>query len=105
MKELKKEIKKNYIGCTWFYKQNQKFYSGAIVLYLLQAMAFNAIMDVPSLIFILIMVAGYVVRKEITIIFRTYSFFMTYWLNFIVFIKFAHDVIVKIPFIEEHLKT
>jgi hypothetical protein len=68
-------------------------------------MAFNALMDCVSLILLLGMVGAYVVRKEITMQYRTYTFFVVYWLNMIVFIKFSHDIIIKIPFVEEHLKT
>ena len=50
----------------------------------------------PSMIFILFLSAFYQMRKDFTLAYRTYSFFIIYWLQFCTLLKLLHDVIVKV---------
>ena len=63
LKDLRKEVKKNFIGSQWFYNMNQKFFIVALTAQLFEAMSFNSCSDIPSLFFILVMFAFYLQRK------------------------------------------
>jgi hypothetical protein len=67
---------------------------------LLSAMTFNAIIDVPTLLFLLLLAALYPIRKDITLFYRGFSFFIIYWIQLITWLKILHDVLIGIDFVQ-----
>lgn len=53
---------------------------GALIFALFSAMTFNAVIDIPTLIFLLLLSMFYPIRKDYTMAYRGFSFFTIYWI-------------------------
>jgi hypothetical protein len=68
-----------YLDCGWFYNQNQRFFVLSLLSLLFEAMNFNSLSDIPPLFLLLLMFAFYGVRKQYSIIYRNFTFFIMYF--------------------------
>lgn len=75
LKELHAKIPRSFVGSKWIYKQNQLAYITIMASSIFRAMVWNNIMDVPGLLIILLIVAFYQMRKDISAFYRPFSFF------------------------------
>jgi len=67
-------------------------------------MSFNTLLDLPILIIVLVLVAFYDLRKNYTVIYRSYCFFVVYWMQTVMIIKLIHDILVRTYFIKTWLE-
>lgn len=101
--ELRKKISKSYIGASWYYSKNQIFYVLGLICYLIQAMAFNAVADLPALFVTLFVIGAYPMRREISKWYRILNFVQVYLYQLTLLVKLVHDVIVRIKLVEHYL--
>lgn len=67
-------------------------------------MTFNAAIDIPTLVFLLLLAMFYPIRKDHTIVYRTFCFFTIYWVQLITYLKIMHDVLIGIDFVQHNLR-
>jgi len=89
----------NFVDSHHFYTWNTTFFILSIILVLFQAMVNNSASDIPSLFFILILFATYMFRKKYTKVYLQYTFFVIYYLHFILILKIINEIMVNIDFI------
>ena len=103
LKALHEEISKNYICASWFYHKNQFFYLGSLLFAMLSAMTFNAVIDLPTMMLLLLLAMFYPIRKDYTVVYRTASFVTIYFVQLITYLKIMHDVLIGIDFVQSYL--
>lgn len=94
LKELHAKIPRSFVGSKWIYNQNQLAYLTIMTSSIFRAMVWNNVMDVPGMLLILLTIAFYQMRKDISAFYRPLSFFLVYWIQTVLIIKFIHDMIV-----------
>lgn len=70
----------------------------------MQAMAFPSVSEIPTFVFILLMIAFYAIRKEAASAYRRFTFFVVHWIQITMMIKFMFRVTIRIPFISDFFK-
>ena len=63
-------------------------------------MNFNSCSDIPALFFMLLLFAFYGVRKQYSILYRKYSFFVVYFIQTVLTLKMFNDILLRIDFIQ-----
>lgn len=101
---MEKCIKKNFIDAEYFYQFNQKFFALAFMFELFTAMSFNSCSDIPCLFILLILAAFYGQRKQYSRAYRQGSFFVVYFIMFMLVLKLINDILNRIPFIKDFMK-
>jgi hypothetical protein len=94
----------NFVGCDSFYRMNQKFFIGSLLFAILQAMSFPSCSEVPAMLMIILIFSFYLIRKDIAAVYRRYSFFVIYYLQFTLTLKFLYRVVSGIDFIDNYFK-
>jgi len=69
-----------------------------ILFELFQAMIFNSCSDIPTLFMLLVMFAFYAYRKVYTKSFLRYTFFVVYFIHFVLVLKLIYNTLIKIDF-------
>jgi maltodextrin utilization protein YvdJ len=62
METMSKEIFRNYIDCTWFTSANKSVFLTLVFFQIMMAVGFNSVIDVPTMIFIIIVFATFSLR-------------------------------------------
>jgi hypothetical protein len=93
---LKKKIKTNIVGSNRFYKYNQFFFMISLFCVFLESVTYNSISCVPGMMMILGLGAMYDLRKKYSKFYRTYTFNVAYWVQFIFIVKWCVDIFVSI---------
>lgn len=68
-------------------------------------MTFNAVIDLPTMMLLLLLAMFYPIRKDYTVVYRTYSFVTIYLVQLITYLKIMHDVLIGIDFVQSYLNT
>jgi hypothetical protein len=102
MKEVSKYF--THVDSEYFHKKNQVFFLFSILFVLFQGMLNNSCADIPSLLMILALMSAYPYRKQYTKSFLQYTFFVMYYLQFILCLKLINECFVKIEFIQDLMK-
>lgn len=63
MEKLANSLNRNYIDCKWFQKCTKASFLLAIIFQLLQAMAFNGVVDVPTMLLLVTTKTVFAFRK------------------------------------------
>ena len=71
---------------------------------LFTAMSFNSCSDIPCLFILLILAAFYGQRKQYSRAYRQGSFFIVYFIMFMLVLKLVNDILNRIPFIKDFMK-
>lgn len=100
---MKKEIKTNLIGNERFYKLNQIFFGLGLFSKLLEAVTFNSLSCLPGLFMVLGLFAMYDLRKKYSKAYRTFSFNVVYFIQYMMIVKLSMKVFIHIPNINAHL--
>jgi hypothetical protein len=98
--ELKKKIPANFVDSYHYFTWDRIFFVLSLLSTLFQAMVNNSAADIPSLFFILIMFATYMFRKTFTKIYLQYTFFVMYYLHFVLLLKLSNEILVNIDFVQ-----
>jgi len=102
MKEMSDEIFRNYIDCQWFTSANKGVFLTMILFQIMMALNFNSIIDVPILIFVVLVFSCFPQRKTFPRFYQCYVFFVAYSINLVSIVKVFYAIIVQIPYIQEY---
>ena len=91
----------SYVDCDYVYSFDRYYFIFSLAFVLFQGMLNNSCIDLPSLELILGLVAAYPYRKYYTKTVLEYTFFVIYYLAFIITIKLVQEIFVKIEFIQD----
>lgn len=100
---MKKEIKTNLIGCERFYKFNQPFFALGLLAALIESVTFNSLSSLPGIFFVVGLFAMYDLRKKYSKTYRTYSFNVVYYLQYMMIVKISAEIYMNIPAVNMHL--
>lgn len=103
LNELRREIRTNLIGNGKFYKFNQLFFELGLLGKIIESVTFNSLSCVPGLIMILILGAMYELRKKFSKSYRTYSFNVVYFIQYMMIVKISGEMFMNIPNINASL--
>lgn len=92
-----KKISINWIGSETFYNINQVFFIVSILCKLLESVTFNSLTCLPGLFILLSLGSMYDQRKKYSRFYRTYSFFLVYWIQFMMCVKLCAQIYMSIP--------
>ena len=68
-------------------------------------MAFNSCSDIPALFMILLLFAFYAYRKQYSVAYREYSFFVIYFIQINLTLKVIFSSVIRIDFIREGMES
>ena len=105
LKMLKKKVRVNYVDSDQFYQLNRKFFMPTLMFQLFEAMAFNSCSDIPALFMILLLFAFYAYRKQYSVAYREYSFFVIYFIQINLTLKVIFSSLIRIDFIREAMES
>jgi len=91
----------SYVDCDYFYQSDKWYFMFALAFVLFQGMINNSCIDFPSLDMILGLAAAYPYRKYYTKTVLEYTFFVIYYLAFIIALKLIQEITVKIEFMRD----
>lgn len=97
LKDLKQVIKPNIVGSAHFYRFNKVFFTMIIFWKLVESVTFNSLSCLPGLIFVILLFSMYDLRKKYSQFYRTFSFFVVYWIQFVMIIKLSVYIYMSIP--------
>ena len=103
MQELKKSTPKCYINSYHFSAQHKKLFAMFTVFQIIQSMSFNGLFDLPSLFFILTLIAFFVYRNGYKVEYGLSTFVLSYWIQMACTIKYIYMMVVKIQVIDEYM--
>lgn len=84
--------------CFYFQSFKMSFFVLIVVATLIQAVSFNALIDMPALIMILLMVGSYAFTSSSPVMYARYLMFFTHYQMVIVFLKVLVDTILYIDY-------
>ena len=96
--KIRKSVKKVFIDSDHFYNFNRIFFVMIILFELFQAMIFNSCSDIPTLFMLLVMFAFYAYRKVYTKSFLQYTFFVVYFIHFVLVLKLIFNTLTRIDY-------
>jgi hypothetical protein len=70
---------------------------------ILQAMSFNSVLDIPTLLMIVLFAAFYAFRKSYYIIYQQSFLLFVYWVHLTVALNFIYIVMTAIPFVNDFI--
>lgn len=100
---MKKEIKINLVGSNRFYKNNQIFFTVAVFFKLFEAVSYNSLSSIPGLFMVIGLMSLYEIRKKYSRMYRTYSFVVLYWVQFMMIVKLVVELYVSIESVNANL--
>jgi len=103
LKRLRKLIKTNVVGSNKFYKFNQYFFMISLFCVFLESVTYNSLSCVPGMLMILGLGAMFDLRKKYSRFYRTYTFNVMYWVQFIFIAKWCVDIFVNIETVNHAL--
>lgn len=103
MKKMARKLPRNFVNCEWFKKSNKVMFILLVLSQLTMAMCYEAVIDVPSLCFIVFLCAMYAFRKIYARFYGLCTFFLAYYLNFVSMVKVGYVIAVQIPRVEAYL--
>jgi len=105
LEELAKKIKPNIVGSEKFYKFNQKFFILAFFAKLIESVTFNSMSSVPGMFLLLGLAAMYDLRKKYSRFYRTYSFFVIYYIQTMMILKLCISIYLSIESVNMKLNN
>lgn len=105
MSRLKQIIRRNMVGSEAFYNHNQFYFVMGIITTLFEAVSFNTISSIPSLIMIIGLLSMFEIRKNFSRAYRAFSFFTLYWVQIVMIIKLAMELILKVESVNARLNN
>jgi hypothetical protein len=91
------------VGSEAFYNHNQFYFVVGILSMMFEAVSFNSISSVPGLFMIIGLLSLFEIRKNFSRTYRTFSFFALYWVQIVMIIKVAVEIIVRIESVNARL--
>lgn len=101
---VQKKVKKSFLDSDNFYKNNRIFFITLILFELFQAMVFNSCSDIPTLFMLLLVFAMYAFRKDYTVAFLQYTFFVVYFIQFMLTLKLINNTLTSIDFVKDWME-
>lgn len=83
---------------------NQKFFVGAIFFELLSAMSLNSVSDIPTLFLILFLASAYAFRKEFSLAYRKYTFFVISFIKNCLILNLTMIILFRISFMKQIIR-
>ena len=102
MDKMSEEIFRNYIDCQWFTAANKGVFLIMIFFQIAMAVRFNSVIDVPTMIFVIIVFATFSLRNIMPKFYSVYTFMVVYWINFVSIVKTFYVITVQIPYIKAY---
>lgn len=91
------------VGSEAFYNHNQFYFVMGILATLFEAVSFNTISSIPGLFLIIGLLSMYEIRKNFSRAYRATSFFTLYWVQIVMIIKIAIEMILKVESVNAKL--
>jgi hypothetical protein len=99
------KYKKNWIGNDTFYSWNQIFFMFGLLFYTMQAMAFPSCSELITMVFVLVMLAFFPIRKSVGKAYREFVFFVMYWIAATLNLKLFYRVLIRVAFIRSYIRN
>ena len=103
MDKLIKITDRNYLDCNYYRQWHRVLFWLTILFNLGQAMSFNSVIDIPSLILILIFQSSFAFRKNYPKEFTKFYFFIVYFLQFSLALKMHFVLLSEISLIKNYI--
>lgn len=100
MIKLKVELPLVYFDCFFFQNWKAAFFVVSVIAQIISAMSFNALIDLPALIMILLMAAVFSYRNYFEISYARFRMFFVYYSALIAFIKMIMDSLLRIKYVQ-----
>jgi hypothetical protein len=88
-----------YVGCHNFQKKSTSFLTWSILIYMIQAVSKNGLIDMPGLFMILTLASISILRKTFPVFYGFFSLGMMYYFSIIILTKIMFDTAMDISFI------
>lgn len=75
-----------------------------LLFQLLSVMNFNGLFDVPSMVFILILLSFYALRKSFAVQYAVYAFFLAHYLHISLLLQLLFTILTDIDIIESYFQ-
>lgn len=91
------------VGSETFYSHNQFYFVVGILSMMFEAVSFNSLSSIPGIFMIIGLLSLFEIRKNFSRAYRVFSFFALYWVQIIMIIKLAVEIIVRIDSVNSRL--
>ena len=99
MSDMNNSVWKNYHDSKYFQSFNKNTFLLMLFLQVIQAMKFNGVIDVPTILMLVIYQSMYSFRSSYFETFTRYSFFIAYYIKFVCLCKATHCILGNIPYL------
>lgn len=93
------------VGSEAFYNHNQFYFVIGIVTMMFEAVSFNTLSSVPALFMIIGLLSMYEIRKSFSRAYITAAFFTLYWVQIVMLIKLAEDLMMRVESVNYRLNN
>lgn len=76
----------------------------ALICKMIESVTYNSVSAVPGLLLIIGLFSMYDLRKKYSMFYRTFSFFVVYWIQIMMVFKMSVKVYMGIPSVNERLQ-